>query len=145
MLAEVGTCKMKSIIVLTQCLALMGTVAALSEKQAQQPVQNIVTHVEGSKNPLSEAEVFNRPARPEVKSTTPEQKAAAEKKMQEIEKHRAAQPKKKNRHPDLVLHKHGPLTKAEQVQLTLARSAAIEDSKAHQVHADESKLLTLKL
>jgi hypothetical protein len=120
----------------------MGTVAALTENQIQQPTKNFVTQkFQASKKPLTEAEVFNRPRPAEMKSTTPEQKAAAEKHVQELEKLRATQPEKKNRHPELVLNKAGPLTEAEQQTLTRARAAAIEDAKVHQVRPDESKLL----
>jgi hypothetical protein len=132
---------MRLTILLVQSLALMGTVAALTETQVQQPAKNFVTQkFQGNKKPLTEAEVFNRP-RPEIKQDTPEQKAAAEKYMQEIDKRRATQPEQKNRHPDLVLHKAAPLTKAEQEKLLRARNGAIQDSKAHQVHTDESKFL----
>jgi hypothetical protein len=131
---------MRPTILLIQSLALfVGTLAALEpESQAQQRSQTFLTQkFPRSMKVLTEAEVFNKPAHPEV--TTPEQKAAAEMKAKEIESLRATQPEKKNRHPDLVLHKNGPLTKSEQEHLTHARSAAIEDSKVHQVHADESK------
>lgn len=127
---------MRSIVIFTQSLALLGTVAALAETQVQ---QNFVTQkIQGSMKRMTEAEVFNRPSL-EMKSTTPEQKATAEKKMKEVQNFRSTQPEKKNLHPDLVLNKDGPLTETEQNHLRRARTAAIQDARAHQVHTDESE------
>jgi hypothetical protein len=115
----------------------MGTVVALTKNNSS--AKKLVTEkVQGNKKTFTEAEIFNRP-RPEIKPDTPEQKAATEKKLKEIESHRATQPMKKNHHPDLVLHKNGPLTEEEKQKLKHARTAAIADSKIHQIHLDESK------
>jgi hypothetical protein len=68
---------------------------------------------------------------------TPEQKIAADKKAAELKSLHDRQNAKKNRHPDLVLHKEGTtITDEEKQRMMVARNSAIQESK---VHTDESK------
>jgi hypothetical protein len=121
--------EMRSFTLLIQSTLLLGAFVAGDYSQS-----SIYDRKNQVGRTVAEFEVLNR-VLPTMK-LTPEQKIAADRKAAELKSLHDRQNAKKNRHPDLVLHKEGSFTDEEKQRMTVARNTAIEESK---VHTDESK------
>ena len=139
---------MKSIVLLTQVLALAGVSVAeiaIQTKAQSNKLKHSATKVQGTKVPIPEAEILNRLNKPraELKST-PQQLAAATERNEALLRASQEKSKKKSPHTTTIIHNEfKPLTEAEQNALKRGRAAAIEESMVRQVRPEECELFNL--